>query len=144
LVGKIMKKRLAPLFALFPLVFVGCGGGEARTPTHAVRGKVTDGTKSLPHAQVVFHPIAPTAGTPKPRAKTDANGEFSLTTYDGNDGAPAGQYKVSVEQLLADPKNPDAGPTNRLPAKYADPEKSGMTATVNAGPNELPPFLIKK
>jgi hypothetical protein len=144
LVGKIMNRSLTLLISLIPLVFVGCGKGDSRTPTHAVRGKVTDGSKPLAHAQVVFHPIATTAGTPKPRAKTDANGEFSLTTYDGNDGAPAGQYKVSVEQLLADPKNPDAGPTNRLPAKYADPEKSGLTATVNAGPNELPAFVVKK
>ncbi len=139
-----MKRSALPALALISLIFVGCGGGEYRTSTHTVRGKLTDGLKPVAHAQVVFHPVGGSAETPKPRGKTDANGEFTLTTYDGNDGAPAGQYKVSVTQLLADPKNPDAGPTNRLPAKYENPDQSGLTATVNAGPTELQPFVVKK
>jgi hypothetical protein len=132
--------RLLP--ALIPLVFVGCEGGERRTPTYTVSGKLTDGTKPVAHAQVVFHPLNGAADAPKPRGRTDANGEFKLTTYDGNDGAPAGQYKVSVE--LWKTTSADAGPSNHLPAKFADPEKSGLTATVNAGPTKLQPFVLKR
>ena len=138
-----MKNFALPTFALISLVFVGCGNGETRTPTHTVRGKLTDGSKPLAHAQIVFHPVGGGAAeTPKSHGKTDENGEFKLTTYDGNDGAPAGQYKVSVE--LWKTTTADAGPVNQLPPKYADPDKSGLTATVAAGPTELQPFVVKK
>ena len=99
-------------------------------------------SKPLADAQVVFHPVDGAATAPKPRGKTDANGEFALTTYDGNDGAPAGQYRVSVE--LWKTVSSDTGPANQLPAKFADPAKSGLTATVNAGPTELQPFVLKR
>ena len=137
-----MNIFFGPAFALVALVFVGCGNGENRTPTHTVRGKLTDGSKPVAHAQIVFHPVGGAADTPKPRGKTDANGEFTLTTYDGNDGAPAGQYKVSVE-LWRTP-SADAGPVNQLPPKYADPDKSGLTATVATGQTDLQPFVVKK
>ncbi len=138
-----MKRFASLALALISLVFVGCGNGEYRTPTHTVRGKLTDGSKPVAHAQVVFHPVGGgSAETLKPRGKTDANGEFTLTTYDGNDGAPAGEYRVTVE-LWATPRL-SGGPENQLPPKYADPAKSGFTATVNAGPTELQPFVVKK
>jgi hypothetical protein len=38
--------------------------------------------------------------------------------------------------------NPDQGPINRLSAKYANPDKSGLSAEVTAGPNELKPFHL--
>jgi hypothetical protein len=137
-----MNKLLLSALALASLILVGCGSGEKRTPTFAVRGKLTDGSKPVANAQVVFHPENVSADTPKPRGTTDANGEFTLTTYDGHDGAPAGQYRVSVEQWKT--VSADAGPANQLPAKFADPAKSGLTATVNAGPTELQPFVVKK
>ena len=137
-----MNKFEIPVITIVSLVFVGCGSGESRMPTHAVRGKLTDGSKPVAHAQMVFHPVGWSAEVPKPRGKTDEKGEFTLTTYDGNDGAPAGQYKVSVEQWKT--VSVDAGPVNQLPAKFADPEKSGLTATVTAGPTDLQPFVVKK
>lgn len=137
-----MNRFVVPVIALASLVFVGCGGGENRVQTHTVRGKLTDGSKPVAHAQVVFHPVGGSSETPKPRGKTDEKGEFTLTTYDGNDGAPAGRYKVSVE--LWKTVGADAGPVNQLPAKFADPEKSGLTATVTAGPTDLQPFVVKK
>jgi hypothetical protein len=137
-----MNRFVLPALALVALVFAGCGEEENRVKTHTVRGKLTDGSKPLAHAQVVFHPVGGTAESPKPHGKTDANGEYTLTTYDGNDGAPAGQYKVSVE--LWKTVSADAGPVNQLPAKFADPDKSGLTATVTAGPTDLQPFVVKK
>jgi len=123
-------------------IFLGCGGGVVRQPTFAVTGKVTDGAKPVANAQVVFHPEGGAADAPKPRGTTGANGEFTLTTYDGNDGAPAGRYRVSVEQWKT--VSAEAGPVNHLPAKYANPIHSGLTATISAGPNELQPFQIKR
>jgi hypothetical protein len=141
LVGKIMNRPLLAVLSVFALVFVGCGNGENRTPTYAVSGKLTDGSKPVANAQVVFHPVGGASDAPKPRGKTDANGEFKLTTFDGDDGAPAGKYRVSVEQWKT--VSADSGPANQLPARFADPEKSGLTATVNPGPTELQPFVVK-
>lgn len=122
-------------------LLAGCSkSGESRQPTFAVAGTILDGTKPIANATVVFHPVGD-AGL-KPRGKTDANGAFKLTTYDGDDGAPAGQYRVTVELWAT--MSADGGPVNRIPAKYAKPESSGFVADVTAGPNTLAPFTLKK
>ena len=63
--------------------------------------------KPVPDALVAFHPAGaapaaskpgdgPPAGPPRPTGKTDAEGKFKLHTYVGDDGAPAGDYQVTV------------------------------------------------
>ncbi len=129
-------------FALFVASAVlGCGAkGPDLFPT---TGKVTtaDG-KPLEHATVIFHPVGGGDG-PKPRAKTGADGTFALTTLTTGDGAPAGEYRVTVELWLASAKSEEP-PTNRLPVKYAKPDTSGLTATVNPGRTEVTPFVVKR
>lgn len=126
----------------FALMATGCSrSGEARRPTFPVTGKILDGAKPIANATVVLHPIGG-EGAPKPRGKTDENGNFTLTTYDGNDGAPAGKYQVTVELWAT--VSADGGPVNRIPARYARPETSGFTAEIGQGPTELTPFTIKK
>jgi len=127
------------------LGLASCEDGEGRKPTFSVTGKVLylDG-KPAENAIVVFHPVGDaTADVLKPRGKVGADGSFKLTSYDGDDGAPAGQYRVTVELWLNTGKG-DEGPTSRLNPKYAKPETSGLTATVTAGSNELKPFEVKK
>lgn len=134
----LVAALIVPLFAL-----VGCG---SKGPTlYPVKGKVVgaDG-KPLEHATVVFHPVAATdPNLSKPRAKVAADGSFSLSTVGTDDGAPPGEYKVTVEQWLAGPRSDDP-PANRLPTKYASPDQSGLTATVGSGPTELQPFVVKR
>jgi hypothetical protein len=120
-----------------------CGSGDGRKPTFAVTGQVLDGSKPVANATVVLHPVNESGSdVAKPRGTTKPDGTFTLTTYDGNDGAPAGEYRVTIEQWLAG--RPDEGPSSRLPVKFAKPETSGLTATVTAGPTELKPFVVKK
>src|SRR5262245_60314852 len=122
-----------------------CSKGDGRKPTFPVAGKVllADG-KPAEHATVVLHPVGETGqDVPKPRGKVAADGSFKLTTYDGNDGAPAGEYRVTVELWLSTGKG-DEGPSSRLPAKYSSPETSGLTAAVNTGPTELKPIQLKR
>jgi hypothetical protein len=133
-------RRIATVAVLL-VVVAGCQKAEpARKPTFAVRGQILDGLKPLANATVVFHPEDGVAE--KPRGTTDANGEFSLTTYDLGDGAPAGQYRVTVELWAT--VSADGGPVNRVPARFAKPETSGFTATVADGPTTLQPFTLKK
>lgn len=137
------KRPAVSCLVLLALAFgpLGCGKAESdRKPTFAVEGCVLEGTKPVANATVVFHPVGDVGV--KPRGKTDANGVYKLTTYDGDDGAPAGSYRVTVELWAT--VHADAGPVNRIPAKYARPESSGFAAEVAAGPNTIEPFVLKK
>lgn len=136
--------RLRP--AALPLVVIlwcAAGCGQKGPVLYPVTGKVTgaDG-KPLEHATVVFHPVGATdPDAVKPHAKVGPDGAFTLTTHTAGDGAPAGEYRVTVQQWLSSGKG-DEPPVNRLPEKYAKPDQSGLTATVNAGPTELTPFTV--
>jgi hypothetical protein len=124
--------RLLLLAMLFLLSCGGCSNSESRLPTFAVTGQVLQNNKPVPNATVVLHPVNGDSTT-KPRGKTDAQGNFKLTTYDLEDGAPSGEYLVTVEQWLT--TNPEEGPKNRLPSKFSKPESSLLTAKVDNNPN---------
>jgi hypothetical protein len=111
-------------------------------PTFPVTGSVAFADKkAVANATVVFHPTNPAVDI-RPRGTVAADGTFQLTSYDGNDGAPAGKYRVTVE--LWTTARPDEGPTNRLPAKFAKPETSGLEATVGSGPTTVEPIVLKR
>lgn len=137
------RRFLTGLLFLAALGLSSCGG-DGRKPTFPVAGRVLRDGKPVAHATVVFHPTGAAEPDPvRPRGTTGADGSFALTTYDGNDGAPAGDYRVTVELWLSSGRG-DEGPTSRLPTKYAKPDTSGLTATVNPGPTELKPFELKR
>ena len=119
---------------------IGCNR-ETKLPTHKVTGKVTKKGVGLPNATVIFHAKNPPAGFIKPRAISDANGEFTLTTYESGDGAPIGDYEVTLEQWLYN--NPEVGATNRLPSKFGSPATSGIQVKVAANVNALSPFEVR-
>ena len=90
-------RRLAAAFASGSLVlFWGCAGeGPLCYP---VRGQVTLDGKPLAEAMVVLHPLTGSVvGGQKPIGFTDQDGRFVLTTYQSGDGAPPGEYAVTVE-----------------------------------------------
>lgn len=134
-------RRAVSLLAFVPFALAGCG--QKAPALYPVAGKVVgaDG-KPLEHATVVFHPVgAVGADAVKPRGKVGADGAFTLTTHTAGDGAPPGEYRVTVELWLSSGKGDDP-PVNRLPDKFAKPDLSGLKATVGAGPTELPPFTV--
>jgi hypothetical protein len=111
-----------------------------RKPTHPVTGKVLlDGTP-LPRAYVTFYLVNPADAKKTSRvtdALTEADGSFALGTYMGFDGAPEGDYKVTV--VLRDPFFEPSGKmgANRLPEKYATVGATELTAKVKAGRNSF-------
>jgi hypothetical protein len=137
-----MKRTLTILVASLAFGLTSCGKSDAHRPTFPVSGQILlpDG-KPAEYALVIFHPVGPADG-PKPRGKVLANGTYQLTTFATDDGAPAGEYQVTVELWL--PGRPDEGPSNRLNAKYAKPESSGLTATVGTGPAEIKTISLKR
>jgi hypothetical protein len=136
-------KRL--LFAAMCVgVAPGCGG-EADVACFPVRGRVTLDGKPLAEATVAFHSLATTAAIEsRPLAYTDSHGCYTLTTVRQGDGAPPGQYAITVvlraprqvgEEIVRDGRN-------LLPARYARPESSGLQFEVVAGDNDIPPLAL--
>jgi hypothetical protein len=123
---------------------VSCSKND-RIPLFPVQGKVLLDGKPLAHAFVVFRPVGE-AGPQglHPRAQADTDGIFVLSTYESEDGAPAGEYKVTVQKYKA-PTDADNGPpVNLLPGRYAKPNSSRLTARVQEGQNDLPPLELKR
>lgn len=110
-----------------------------RRPTYPVRGKVFFDGCPVPNAQVVFHYFAPAEKTYQHAgdALTEADGSFVLSTYTAGDGAPVGQYAVTVvaPEPLLDPQG-KPGP-NRLPERYAKPDTSGLRVQVRDVANDF-------
>jgi hypothetical protein len=114
-------------------------------PTHPVKGKVFFEGCPAPNAQVVFHLFE--TGRKRPiragDALVEADGSFTLTTFTPNDGAPEGEYAVTV--TWRDPPLTAAGRPgpNRLPEAYSQIDSSGLRVRVRPGANEFN-FELKK
>lgn len=123
---------------------VGACGKSGRKPTFPVSGKLVWDGKPIAHATVVFHPVNEIGpDSVRPQGKTKEDGSFILTTYDGNDGAPVGDYRVTVELWLASARS-DEAPSNRLPQRLSNPTTSGLSASVVQGTNDLKPIDLRR
>lgn len=150
-----MTTRVALLCGLL-LPAAGCGepGRPAKVP---VTGKVMfKKTTPAAGALVVFHPAEAETERQiggKPFARVREDGSFALTTHEQDDGAPPGEYGVTVDWRKAAPKaagklslGGDGGEgapagVSALSPKYGNPAKPAFTFTVKAG--EKNEFLIE-
>jgi hypothetical protein len=98
-------------------------------------------------ALVAFHPVGGAANAIRPVGHVDEQGLFRLTSYKQGDGAPAGEYQVTVTWFLATPSgasgDDDSVAVNRLPGRYASAGTSQLRGTVARGTNELPAFELQ-
>jgi hypothetical protein len=128
---------------------VGCGGDKARLDVYPVSGVVTYKGKPIEGATVMLFgqdDHLRVAGVPVPEGTTDASGNFELRTYQPGDGAPAGNYGVSITWMEETGPSDDPEQINRrdrLNNRYASPDSSGLTATVPSEGTQLPPFELK-
>ncbi|MBN2024225.1 MAG: hypothetical protein JW809_15690 [Pirellulales bacterium] len=107
-------------------ILPGCDGGRPkRVP---VSGRVLIDDKPLAYGFIRLTPMGARPAT----ATLDAEGRFTLTTFEPGDGVVPGAHPVSV--LAAEPLS---GSTQRwhAPKKYANPRTSGLSATID-GPND--------
>jgi hypothetical protein len=138
--------RAALLLAV--MTVLGCQGKSPQfesRPTVPVQGKVLINGKAEEGVQIFLHPND-SSQQGKPRGITDAEGRFCLRTYHDGDGAPAGEYVITV--YWPAPYNPkmaveDQLPPDRLGQRYMDPKRSTLRATVAADPTTLPTLEIK-
>jgi hypothetical protein len=79
-----------------------------------------------------------------PHGVVEPDGTFRIGTYADGDGAPEGEYTVTIAwpETRTDPKTRDEVSADRLEGRYADPMKSRLTVTVRNGENRLEPFRL--
>ncbi len=116
-----------------------------RKPVHPVRGQVFVQGKPAVGAFVLFVPVNEPAEPkdPRPRATVEADGSFVVSTYGANDGAPAGEYVVTITWPGGTTPDGKEEPEDKLLGRYSNPVKSKLSATVKEGPNEIPPYRLK-
>ena len=127
---------------------LGCGDSESRTPVYPVRGTVSVAGRAVAGVHLQFHPVNAEHQI-FPRAVTDANGAFELSTYGVNDGVPPGDYVVTASWKQMDgsgdaESHPDemTSAEGLLDAAFTDPERAELRITVVAGENDLAPFTV--
>lgn len=159
----------SPLLSVFPILSLliavsisGCNQSDRPTIVRA-SGKVTLNGTPVAGASVSFQPVSggrPCGGV------TNADGVYEITSYEENDGAAVGEYRVAIIKIsgegaqkpseaapaedpslalsdIADPTETDTPAkqpetTYLVPQKYSDPANSGLTANVPAsGSDEL-------
>ena len=76
----------------------------------------------------------------RPIAITEADGRFQLSTLGTRDGAPEGDYVITVElrDLRIDGDTPVRDGQNLLPPRYQDPAQSNLRYHVIEGDNVIP------
>jgi hypothetical protein len=118
---------MLPLIGIVVVLLVGCNDGRPyRVP---VSGHVLIDGKALTYGDLKFVP----EGARPSYAKLDSNGGFTLTCYDGNDGAVPGLHRVAIsgsevkqEQTMW-----------HAPIKYANFRTSGITVQIDGPTNSL-------
>lgn len=132
-------RRLLILAAIF---LHGCGGDQPLQRTDVKRvpvsGRVVAGRQPVPGAVVTLVPkFEWNPDLPNPKAVTEADGSFEIGTVMTGDGAPPGEYLVSIT-------SPESGIPFKIEAKFEDPERSGIRAIVKNDPSKLSDFVVRK
>jgi hypothetical protein len=151
--------RLVPQFRVFSLLVAiaslgpvaGCDTGPQVAPVH---GKVIYKGAPVPTGTITFRPVEggrPASGT------IASDGSYSLARRMPGDEVIVGKYNVTIEATEAAAQIPTtqhaasltdevtvvpdarmpAPAKDLVPAKYSTVESSGLSATVNSGPNQI-------
>ena len=146
---------------LASLVFQsGCTdpGTAGRPKLFPSSGTVTRGGKPVEGATVAF---INEKMARNPTGQTDAQGKFQLGTYGNTDGAPAGDYIVTVTKVAAASTTTSAPPDPAslakmagagqmtapkvdasIPERYSDPKKKALKATVKGDGQDIFTFEL--
>lgn len=148
---KLRVSRICRLALLAVAASSGCGGRDYETiPTHPVTGRVTVNGVPAKGSIIRFTPKTPQPGAKyplTPSGKANEEGVYQLTTYEGPDGAPTGDYLVTIEWPDADWRPPGGGmpppPPDRLKGRFADPTRSTIEVSVVEGDNQVKPIVLE-
>lgn len=131
-----------PLVSLL-LLLMACSRSSRPVPLFPVSGELTFEGKPCNGALVLLHPTGESnPPTPRPRAIVQSNGAFEVMTSKPGDGAPEGEYTLSVEWRKVD-DHPEQG-MSLIPSRYGDPKTSGLKVIVKAEANVIPPIRLTR
>ena len=153
-----MSRNLARKFVFGPgvvvlaavsLVTASCRSQGPRL--YPVHGKVLFKGEPAVGARVIFHPRNDAdLRAPHPAGVAGADGTFTLTSFQPDDGAPAGDYTVAVVWPHESSPAPKAraphnqAVKNRLGGSFNNPARPVLLlAHVGEGNNELPAFELR-
>ena len=129
--------KLTLLLAAMALTFTGCG---YRRPAQVkTTGTVTLDGEPVANASLMF---IPDSGRPASATQTPME-NFKVSSFGGNDGLPAGNYRVTAKDLFSkkDSKNNTTEQVDRAKAEAEpgeEPEEVDIEFGENAYENDLP------
>ncbi|HVU87556.1 MAG TPA: hypothetical protein VHD36_09550 [Pirellulales bacterium] len=135
------------VLGLLALMLAGCQRAAAPIGPEAfpTRGQVVVKGKPASGVRIVLNPF-PDVASPKflPSAITDENGGFKVSTYSAGDGAPAGEYVLTLEWPVAKKADDDESIVvkDRLQGRYAVAAKSNWRVRIHEQDNILEPIKI--
>ena len=123
------------------MIVIGCGKG--RVATHPVRGSVVYNGRPVTVGTIIFSPME--AGLPAARGIIQPDGTFSLSTFQVNDGAAAGEHIVIVNSFTTPTAKPDLPaddprqkmPTPLVPRQYTSIHDTPLRVTVENRENDV-------
>lgn len=120
---------------------------HVKTPTQPASGKIFIDKKGVEGLSLVFWPVNDDKKTPRPHAVSGPGGAFQLSTYGENDGAPPGEYKVTVQWFEAIPPRKDepeeVTSRDKLFGRYSDPDRKGLVKVqIKPGVEEIEPINL--
>ena len=136
---------------LLALTGLSCSRGK---PLYPVNAQVFFDNRPATGALVVLHPVDdPSPAAIRPSGYVDEGGNVKLTSFISStramgDGAPVGEYVVTIVWLPTDvkehlSKHPNTPLPDKLKGRYSQPEKSTLRATVQPQPTTLPKIDLK-
>jgi hypothetical protein len=137
--------RAALAFGIIALA--SCADGRNLPPVYPVKGKILVNGKPAEECQITLNPTSDDKKVVIPQGMTDANGEFQITSFYANDGAPTGEYVATVtwRERSGITKQEFEG-IDRLGGVYAKVEKTkalpGFVVKVEKQAVELPPLEL--
>jgi hypothetical protein len=142
----LAHRSLVAVMLVLSLGLVSCGGSK-RKPTYPTEGTLLIGGKPAGGVTVFLYSTDPAETEPtRPFATTNLDGTFALTTSAANDGAPEGEYIVTViyEPLESPLMRAKKGKPPAFDKKYSDPKTSPLRIRVEKkDKNVLEPLDLK-
>ena len=151
---RFYKIRCQASLVVLMLVMLGCSDVDPNLkPVFPVQGAVYFKGSPAEGAMVTFHPLPLESGqlvAVRSRGTVSENGQFKLTTYNTDDGAPEGDYAVTIYWPSKPTGTRDASedeglelPRDKLGLRFSNPASTSLRVEIKAPSTELPPFEIE-
>jgi len=129
------RHRYTALAVSLPVLLIcllaALGESDNRPDRVPVSGRVVIDGEPLTNGTIIF---IPEGGAHTSIGTIDKEGHFTLTCYDGNDGAVLGTHRMEI--VLSEALDEDAPPWP-VPRKYANYQTSDLTAEITGPANDV-------